>query len=139
MNPAYFVHSHSGRYFMPAVQLFVVADSKASLGRRSAASKFILLRSWWVWKVAIARISCRTELLPLTVPNEDFFPPTVPGLPDDRRGCAALPRPEPRPTGSELVGLLEAGELGGLPLLAEPESLQFPGIVPACFECEFPL
>ena len=69
LSPADFVRSHRGCYLMPAVQLFVVAEDKAGLGRRPAHAMFILLRSWWVWKVAIAGISCRTKLLPSTVPN----------------------------------------------------------------------
>jgi hypothetical protein len=52
---------------MPAVRLFVVAEDKAGLGRRPASSMSILLRSWWVWIVAVGGISCGTELLQLIV------------------------------------------------------------------------
>ena len=36
LSPADFVRSHRGRYLMPAVRLFVVAEDKAGLGRGSA-------------------------------------------------------------------------------------------------------
>ena len=69
LSPADFVRSHRGRYLMPAVQQFVVAEDIARLRRRPDNSMSILLRSWWVWKVAVEGISCGTELLPSIVPS----------------------------------------------------------------------
>ena len=89
LSPADFVRSHRGRYLMPAVWLFVVAEDKAGLGRRPANSMSILLRSWWVWKVAVAGISCGTELLPLIVRFPFITPSFRVKIP--MWGCAALP------------------------------------------------
>jgi hypothetical protein len=74
---------------MPAVRLFVVAEDKAGLGRRPAHAMFILLRSWWVWKVAVEGISCGTELLPLIV-RFPFIAPSF-RVKAPTQGCAALP------------------------------------------------
>jgi hypothetical protein len=68
-DPTVVLITASCRYLMPAVRLFVVAEDKAGLGRRPAILRYVPLRSWWVWKVAIAGISCRTELLPSIVPS----------------------------------------------------------------------
>jgi len=89
LSPADFVRSHRGRYLMPAVRLFVVAEDKADLGRRPANSIFILLRSWWVWIVAVAGVSCGTELLPLIV-RFPFIAPSF-RVKASNQGCAALP------------------------------------------------